>query len=228
MRVFAIWMSPGLHPERHALRANVDADLCVSCGLCAGSCGALAIGPPARTARHQLTAAVHAVGVFAQVEQQLELQPGQLDRPAAAQHLPGVRQDPDLGVEHGLRGHQTRLPQRAEQPDRRLVVVGAGAVALCAATALAAAATALAVLFSSAALAVGTAAPAAADSSMPLPVLSSGDIVVDDVHQRVFVSDPTGGKVVATDYAGTVVGTVPSLPGANGLELFTTPGLPER
>ncbi|WP_443031861.1 Ig-like domain repeat protein [Streptomyces sp. CA-210063] len=84
--------------------------------------------------------------------------------------------------------------------------------------------TALAVLFSSAALAVGTAAPAVADTSTPLPVQSSGDIVVDGVHQRVFVSDPTGGQVVATDYAGTVLGTVPSLPGAKGLELSPDSG----
>nr|WP_149823578.1 Ig-like domain repeat protein [Streptomyces tailanensis] len=86
------------------------------------------------------------------------------------------------------------------------------------------AATALAVLFSSAALAVGVATPAVADTSTPLPVQSSGDIVVDGVHQRVFVSDPTGGKVVATDYAGQVVGTVPSLPGAKGLELSPDSG----
>ncbi|WP_286260136.1 Ig-like domain repeat protein [Streptomyces graminofaciens] len=86
------------------------------------------------------------------------------------------------------------------------------------------AATALAVLFGSAALAVGTAAPAVADTSTPLPVQSSGDIVVDGVHQRVFVSDPTGGQVVATDYAGKVVGSVPSLPGAKGLELSPDSG----
>jgi hypothetical protein len=81
------------------------------------------------------------------------------------------------------------------------------------------AATALAVLFSSAALAVGSAAPALADSSTLLPVKSTGDVVVDGVHQRVFISDPTSGEVVVTDYAGTVVGTVDSLPGAEGLEL---------
>ncbi|MGW9026600.1 hypothetical protein ACWGQ5_20895 [Streptomyces sp. NPDC055722] len=81
------------------------------------------------------------------------------------------------------------------------------------------AATALAVLFSSAALAVGSAAPALADSSTLLPVKSADDMVVDGVHQRVFISDPTSGKVVAPNYVGTVVGTVDSLPGANGLEL---------
>ncbi|HEU5322879.1 MAG TPA: hypothetical protein VFX28_18890, partial [Methylomirabilota bacterium] len=53
----AIRMLPGLHPERHPLRADVQPDLCVSCGLCAGSCASLAIGPPGRTARDQLAVA---------------------------------------------------------------------------------------------------------------------------------------------------------------------------
>ena len=53
----AIQMIPGLHPERHPLRAEVLPDLCVSCGLCAGSCASLAIGPPGRTARDQLAVA---------------------------------------------------------------------------------------------------------------------------------------------------------------------------
>jgi ferredoxin len=53
----AIQMIAGLHPERHPLRADVQPDLCVSCGLCAGSCASLAIGPPGRTARDQLAAA---------------------------------------------------------------------------------------------------------------------------------------------------------------------------
>jgi ferredoxin len=53
----AIQMLPGMHPEKHALRANVLPDLCVSCGLCAGSCASLAIGPEGRTAAHQLASA---------------------------------------------------------------------------------------------------------------------------------------------------------------------------
>jgi ferredoxin len=53
----AIQMVAGAHPERHPLRAEVQPDLCVSCGLCAGSCASLAIGPPGRTARDQLAAA---------------------------------------------------------------------------------------------------------------------------------------------------------------------------
>jgi ferredoxin len=59
----AIEMLPGLHPERHPLRASVLPDLCVSCGLCTGSCASLAIGPEARTAAHQLAAARHLVAV---------------------------------------------------------------------------------------------------------------------------------------------------------------------
>jgi ferredoxin/coenzyme F420-reducing hydrogenase delta subunit len=53
----AIQMVTGLHPERHPLLAQVQPDLCVSCGLCTGSCASLAIGPPGRTARDQLATA---------------------------------------------------------------------------------------------------------------------------------------------------------------------------
>lgn len=79
--------------------------------------------------------------------------------------------------------------------------------------------TALAVALSSVALIGSAAGAAVADSSAVLPITSSGDIIVDGVHQRVFISDPSGGKVVATDYNGTVIGTVTSLPQADGLEL---------
>jgi ferredoxin len=53
----AIQMVPGRHPERHPLRADVQPSLCVSCGLCAGSCASLAIGPEGRTATNQLASA---------------------------------------------------------------------------------------------------------------------------------------------------------------------------
>ncbi|MFJ7075391.1 Ig-like domain repeat protein [Streptomyces sp. NPDC098781] len=86
------------------------------------------------------------------------------------------------------------------------------------------AATALAVLFSSAALVAAGTGSALADSSIALPVRSTGDVVVDGAHQRVFISDPTSGKVVVTDYAGAVVGTVGSLPGVRGLELSPDSG----
>ncbi|MGW3120726.1 hypothetical protein ACWDBW_26860 [Streptomyces sp. NPDC001107] len=81
-------------------------------------------------------------------------------------------------------------------------------------------ATARAVLFGSTALAVTSAAPAPADPGAVLPVTSAGDVVVDGVHQRVFISDPRSGKVVATDYSGTVE----SLPGVRGLELSADSG----
>ncbi|MFE7859982.1 Ig-like domain repeat protein [Streptomyces sp. NPDC057403] len=79
--------------------------------------------------------------------------------------------------------------------------------------------TALAVALGSVALLGSAAGAAVADSSAALPITSSGDIIVDGVHRRVFVTDPSGGKVVATDYDGTVVGTITSLPQADGLEL---------
>ncbi|MFE7393102.1 YncE family protein [Streptomyces sp. NPDC057582] len=81
------------------------------------------------------------------------------------------------------------------------------------------AATALAVTLSSVALIGSAAGAAVADSSAALPITSSGDIIVDGVHRRVFISDPSGGKVVATDYNGAVIGTITSLPQADGLEL---------
>jgi ferredoxin/coenzyme F420-reducing hydrogenase delta subunit len=65
----AIQMVTGLHPEKHPLRAEVQASLCVSCGLCAGSCASLAIGPPARTALDQLGAARQLVGSTERPEQ---------------------------------------------------------------------------------------------------------------------------------------------------------------
>ncbi|MET8504194.1 Ig-like domain-containing protein [Streptomyces sp. NPDC004787] len=74
-------------------------------------------------------------------------------------------------------------------------------------------------MFSSAALVATTAGQAAADTSKTLPVSSVGDMVVDGVHQKVFISDPSGGKLVVTDYAGTVLATVPNLPGVRGLEI---------
>lgn len=84
------------------------------------------------------------------------------------------------------------------------------------------AATTLAVLFSSAALA---ATPAYADTSGLLPVRSVGDIVVDGAHQQVFISDPTNGKIVVTDYSGNVVKQLTTnLSGVHGLELSADSG----
>ncbi|MEU0332436.1 Ig-like domain repeat protein [Streptomyces sp. NPDC006193] len=84
------------------------------------------------------------------------------------------------------------------------------------------AAATLAALFGSAALAT---APAFADSSQVLPVRTTGDIVVDAVHQQVFVSDPLYGKIVVTDYAGKVVKQLTDrLSGVHGLELSADSG----
>ncbi|MCP3818063.1 Ig-like domain repeat protein [Streptomyces sp. A3M-1-3] len=79
--------------------------------------------------------------------------------------------------------------------------------------------TALAVMLGSVSLIGAGAAPAAADSSKTLPISSYADMAVDGLHQRVFISDPTRGSVVVTDYSGAVVGRIDSLPGATGLEL---------
>ncbi|MER5791972.1 Ig-like domain repeat protein [Streptomyces sp. NPDC001980] len=84
------------------------------------------------------------------------------------------------------------------------------------------AATTLAVLFSSAALA---ATPAFADTSGLLPVKSLGDIVVDGAHQQVFISDPSNGKIVVTDYSGNVLKQLTTgLSGVHGLELSADSG----
>jgi coenzyme F420-reducing hydrogenase delta subunit len=44
------------------LVARVDPSLCVSCGICAGSCPPMGVGPPGRTGRDQMA---HARGVLA-------------------------------------------------------------------------------------------------------------------------------------------------------------------
>ncbi|MER5359427.1 hypothetical protein [Streptomyces sp. NPDC002785] len=76
--------------------------------------------------------------------------------------------------------------------------------------------TALAVVAGSVSLFGVAAAPAVADSSTQLPVSSFGDIVVDGVHDRVFISDPGGGSIVVTDYDGTVVKHITAEDGATG------------
>jgi Pyruvate/2-oxoacid:ferredoxin oxidoreductase delta subunit len=42
--------------DRPTLVAHVDPDLCVSCGICAGSCAPMGVGPAGRTGRDQLAA----------------------------------------------------------------------------------------------------------------------------------------------------------------------------
>lgn len=54
----AIAMIPRDEPsELSEIVARVDPALCVSCGLCAGSCAPMGVGPPLRTGRDQLAAA---------------------------------------------------------------------------------------------------------------------------------------------------------------------------
>lgn len=80
-------------------------------------------------------------------------------------------------------------------------------------------ATAIAVVLGSTALVAVATGPAVADSAKVLPVKSVGDMVVDGAHQRVYVSDPTSGKILVTDYTGTVRATLTGLPGVTGLAL---------
>ncbi len=44
-----------VRPEASALVARVDPERCVSCGICAGSCAPMGVGPPGRTGRDQLS-----------------------------------------------------------------------------------------------------------------------------------------------------------------------------
>lgn len=60
---------------------------------------------------------------------------------------------------------------------------------------------------------------AAADEATMLPVTSAADLVVDAAHQRIFISDPTGGRLITTDYAGKVLATATGLPGVRDLLL---------
>ncbi|QKW08431.1 hypothetical protein HUT18_20705 [Streptomyces sp. NA04227] len=61
--------------------------------------------------------------------------------------------------------------------------------------------------------------PAHADGNAVLPVEAYGDIVVDDIHRHVFLSDPTGDSVVVTDFDGTVIKEIENADGAFGLAL---------
>ncbi|MFK0243404.1 hypothetical protein ACIQUM_01800 [Amycolatopsis azurea] len=82
---------------------------------------------------------------------------------------------------------------------RRSVLAGLGAVVAMAASALVAPA-------------------ASAGQELPLP--GFGDIVVDDAHERVFVSGGGAGNgIVVTDFSGRVRRTIPNQLGADGLVL---------
>jgi ferredoxin len=70
---------------RDGLVARVDESLCVSCGICAGSCAPMGIGPAGRTGRDQLAAV----------------------RDFVAEHRPGPREVVMLGCVHGAGGVRT-------------------------------------------------------------------------------------------------------------------------
>ncbi|WP_436525361.1 hypothetical protein [Actinoplanes sp. HUAS TT8] len=63
-------------------------------------------------------------------------------------------------------------------------------------------AAAIAVLTSTTGLTIVAAGPASADPGPILAITSVGDLIVDGVHERVFISDPDSGRVIATDYSG--------------------------
>jgi hypothetical protein len=64
------------------------------------------------------------------------------------------------------------------------------------------------------------ASPAHATDNGPLPLPGYGDIAVDQVHQRVFVSGgPTANGIVVTDFKGRVTKRIDNQPGATGLVL---------
>jgi len=83
---------------------------------------------------------------------------------------------------------------------------------------------AVALTFGSVALTTGVAGTAMADDQRDLGIVSFGDIVVDGVHQRVFVSDPASDRIVVTDYKGNFVKEVSGLRGVSGLELSADSG----
>lgn len=68
--------------------------------------------------------------------------------------------------------------------------------------------------------AVVAAAPGAYADDDRLPLPAFGDIVVDQAHQKVFISGgPTTNGIVVTDFRGKVVKQINGQPGATGLEL---------
>ena len=60
---------------------------------------------------------------------------------------------------------------------------------------------------------------AATPAGTLLPITSTGDIVVDGSHQRIFIADPVDDKVIAVGYNGSVLGTVLNLRRVQGLAL---------
>ncbi|QNS05384.1 WD40 repeat domain-containing protein [Streptomyces xanthii] len=80
-------------------------------------------------------------------------------------------------------------------------------------------ATAVAVLAGSAALGVAGSGTAVADPAKALGVKSVGDMAVDGVHKRIYLSDPQSDAIVVTDYAGAQLRRITGLDGVRGLAL---------
>lgn len=65
----------------------------------------------------------------------------------------------------------------------------------------------------------GTAGSARADIITPLPIKGMYQMVVDSVHDHVFLSDRNTASIVVTDFSGQVVGTVHDLDSVTSLAL---------
>ncbi|MEA2685353.1 MAG: hypothetical protein QOE93_548, partial [Actinomycetota bacterium] len=61
--------------------------------------------------------------------------------------------------------------------------------------------------------------PAGPGSDRPIGVAQFGSRVVDGRHGRLLASDPSAGIVAVLDLEGTRLGTIPGLPGADGMTL---------
>ncbi|MEU4621826.1 hypothetical protein AB0G04_17860 [Actinoplanes sp. NPDC023801] len=83
------------------------------------------------------------------------------------------------------------------------------------------AALAATVLAGSTALAFTVSTGSASAGSQALGLSALGDVVADGVHERLFLSDPTAGAIVATGYTGEEVARRADLPGVRGLALST-------
>ncbi|WP_433793211.1 YncE family protein [Actinoplanes sp. CA-252034] len=80
------------------------------------------------------------------------------------------------------------------------------------------------VLIGATAVAFGASLGSASAASRSLAVSSVGDVEVDGVHDRLFLSDPASGAILATDYEGNEVGRLTGLPKVRGLALSADSG----
>ncbi len=91
----AISMVERPDPGRHsAMLARVDPARCVSCGICAGSCAPMGVGPPGRSGRFQLEALRTEIA-------EAPLMPGEIVVVACRHNRLGA--DPAFASDHGVR-----------------------------------------------------------------------------------------------------------------------------